>query len=333
MTTARYIATNAMYEDGIYAQGETPSAEDMAFVIAKLNRMLDTWNASKLYVYAVNFAQYPMIPAKNPQTIGKAFKVTSVSLTGDVATFTGIPTRTGLNPGDSVTTVGISAGVFFNVVAQNVQTVSADGTSFTLAIVHADVGATPSSGVVIPANQPATSAPDFAIPTSRPVKIVNANIILNDSATPTRVPMRIVDADWWANQRVPTIKTTLPTHLYYQADWPNGSLFFWPVPEVAYPVELETWTNLAQLGADDTFTLPPGYEDAVTYTLAETICPAFSRPIDQTLAVLAMKARAIIQGLNSAAPLITTADLGVPSSSNDQRGRADFNWKTGNLAG
>jgi hypothetical protein len=320
-----------MYEDGIYAQGETPSAEDMAFVLSKLNRMLDTWNASKLYIYAVNFAQYAMIPTKNPQTIGKAFKVTSVSLTTNVATFTGIPTRTGLNPGDSVTTVGIT-GSFFNVTAQNVQTVAADGTSFTLAITHADVGLTPSSGVVIPANQPATSAPDFAIPTSRPVKIVNANIILNNTATPVRVPMRVVDSDWWANQRVPTIQTTLPTHLYYQADWPNGSLFFWPVPQVAYPVELETWINLAQLAADDTFTLPPGYEDAVTYTLAETICPAFSKPVDQTLAVLAMKARSIIQGLNSAAPLITTADFGMPGT-RDGRGRSDWNWKTGSLTG
>jgi hypothetical protein len=333
--TANQICTNALLEGGMYAQGETPSAADLAFVLSKLNRLLDTWNSDKLYVYSTNFAQYTMISGKNPQTIGKGFAVSSVSLTSNVAQIVGVPSLPFFQVGDSVTSlnIGTIGGVNFNQTAVLVTSVSADGTTIQFALTAANVVSTPATGVIIPASTPATQAPDFPIQTTRPTKIVNAQILLNYPPQPVRVPMRIVDADWWANQRVPTIQTTLPTHLYYEPEFPNGLLYFWPVPQIAYPVELNTWTNLAQLGQFDSFNLPPGYEDAITYTLAESICPSFGRPLDGTLAAFAQKSRAMIQSLNSASPKITTADLGIPSQSSDQRGRADFNWKTGNLAG
>ena len=248
-----------------------------------------------------------------------------------MATFQGVPSYPLPNVGDLVTTVNVTLDPALNVTAQAIQSVSLDGTLITINIVNANIAAADTSGAMIPATQPASSAPDYVIPGTRPTKIVNANIILNNVPQPVRVPMRIVDADWWSNQRVPTIQTTLPTHLYYQASFPNGQLFFWPVPSITYPVELETWTNLAQLDQFDTFQLPQGYEDAFTYTLAESLCPAFGRPVDPTLAAFAMQARAMIQGNNSAAPHISTSDLGMPGGAGDQRGRADFNWLTGNL--
>jgi hypothetical protein len=336
MPTALDIVTNSLREMGAYSQGEVPNADDSNFALSKFNRLIDSWNASKLFIYSVNFQSYTMIANKNPQSIGKAFAVTSVSLTSNVATVVGIPSRPFFGQGDRVTFLNIPAdGGIFNVSQQLLDSVSTDGTTLTFQLTAADFASTTTTGVVIPANQPATSAPDFPIPSNRPVKIVNANIILNfgTGSGLVRQPMRIVDADWWANQRVPQVETTRPTDLYYQPDYPNGLLFFWPVPQVAYPVELETWTNLTQLALNDSFVMPPGYEDAVTYSLAEALCPSFGRPPDPTLINLAMKARALIQGLNSDAPMITTADFGIPGPSSDQRGRSDFNWKTGNLAG
>lgn len=334
MPTALDIVTQSLQEMGAIAQSETPDAGDTNFALSKLNRMLDSWNASKLFIYSVNFQQYTMIANKNPQSIGKGFAVTSVSLTSDEATVIGVPSRPFFNQGDKVTLLNIPAdGGIFNVSGQLLDSASTDGTTLTFPLTAADFASAPTTGVVITSAQPATSAPDFPIPSTRPVKIVNANIILNNNGNIVRVPMRIVDADWWANQRVPQIQTTLPTHLYYQPEFPNGLLYFWPVPQVAYPAELETWINLSQLALNDSFVMPPGYEDAVTYSLAEALCPSFGRQPDPTLINLAMKARALIQGLNSDAPLITTADFGIPGPSSDQRGRADFNWKTGNLAG
>lgn len=333
MTTVNDILTNAFLEAGIIAAGEPLAARDSNFGLSKFNRLQDTWNAQKLYIYSYNFAQYNMIAGKNPQAIGKGFNITQASLTSNVATFQGVPSYPLPNVGDLVTTVNVTLDPALNVTAQAIQSISLDGTIITINITNANISAANTSGAMIPATQPASSAPDYVIPTTRPTKIVNANIILNNVPEPVRVPMRIVDADWWANQRVPTIQTTLPTHLYYQPNFPNGSLFFWPVPSIVYPVELETWTNLSELGLFDTFQLPQGYEDAITYTLAETLCPSYGRPMDPTLAALGQKARAMIQGNNSEAPHISTSDLGMPGSAADQRGRADFNWLTGNLAG
>lgn len=335
MTTTRDVLVNALYEVGAFAQGETPPAGDTNFCLSKLNRLLDQWNSDKLFIYSTNFQQYVMTPAKNPQSIGKGFAVTSVALASDVATIVGVPSNPFFEEGDLVTILNTTQdGGLFNVTSVALLSVSTDGTTLTFSLTGSDFAQANDVGVVIPATTPASQAPDFPTPVGRPVKILNANIILTySSGQPVRVPMRIVDNDWWANNRVPTIETTLPTHLYYQPEFPNGLLYFWPVPQIAYPVELNTWTQLLNLGLTDTFNLPPGYEDAVTYQLAVSICPAYGRPLDPTLQRLAREALGRIQSNNSATPNITTADYGVPGTSTDQRGRADFNWKTGNLAG
>lgn len=326
MSTANDIITNALYEMGAYSFGETPSAQDMAFALSNLNRMVDAWNSSKIYLVAYGFASFNMIASHNPLTIGQGVNITSVSATGSVATYVG---QNQYTVGQLVSTnnIGTIGGVQFNQTKQAVQSVAANGSSFTLTCGAGTVGSTNVTGMAIIAATPPNAFPDIAIPSTRPVKIVNANIILNPTSGPesyTRVPMRIVDHDWWANQRVPKIQTDLPTHLYYQPDWPNGSMFLWPVPDVGYPVEIETWTNLTNFpNLTQTFTMPPGYEDAITYSLAERLCPSFGRPIDQTLVALGRNARGLIQGNNVKAPTITTQDYGLPKG---EPTRPYWNW-------
>lgn len=322
MTTLLNVIQNALFEINAYSPGETISAEDANLCLSKANRLFDSWNASKIFVYAVNFAQYNMIAGHNPLTIGQGVNITSVSAAGLVATYTAV---NNYQVGQFISTTGngVIGGVNFDQT--NVIVTAANGTSFTLACGAGTVSTTTVTGTAIVANSPSTAFPDIAISSTRPIKIVNANIILNQGtgATTVRTPVAIEDAYWWANQRVPLIQTDLPKHLYYQPSYPNGQMFLWPIPNVTYPLEIETWTNLSGLGLTDTFTLPPGYEDAVTYTLAETLCPSFSKTIDQTLVALARNARALIQGNNSAALRITTADLGLPKG---ERTRPYFNY-------
>lgn len=335
MPTARDIVTNALYEMGAFQPGETPAAENFAFALSKLNRLLDTWSAKKIFIFAMQFLTFTASANKNPQSIGKGFAVTNVSITSDVATIVGIPSRPFFGKGDEITSLNIpTASGAFNVTAVVLASVSEDGTTLTFALTHADVAPTAvTAGVIIPSTLPANAAPDFVIPTTRPVKIVNGNQLLYGSGDGqvVRVPMRIVDADWWANQRTPTVQTNLPTNLYYQPNFPNGLCFFWPVLNISQQVELEIWQTLQNLQADDTFELPQGYEDAVTFTLAETLCPSYQRPVDDSLAAFATASRSAVTGLNQASLTITTGDLGMPGKG--CVGRADFNWKTGNLAG
>lgn len=176
--------------------------------------------------------------------------------------------------------------------------------------------------------QPHTIGPSGTfIVNQRPVKIIDANIILNAGTNnEVRSPVWIRDAEWWASKPAFNVATTLPTDLYYESDWPNGSLFLWAVPTTAYPLELVTWTLLNQLQLNSSFCLPPGYLDAVVYSLAVALCPSFGKEVSPTLAALTLKALARIEGPNLQSPRIATRDLGMPESGKQ---RPYFNWLTG----
>lgn len=163
--------------------------------------------------------------------------------------------------------------------------------------------------------QPHTIGPSGATftATQRPVKIESASLILNTSAPDVHVPLRIVDKDEWARVMIPAMTSTMPGDLYYAPTFPNGSIYLWPVPTVAYGLKIETWGLLAQIATLATaVNLPPAYKEALVLTLALRLAPAFGkRPSDMTLAAH-LKAMAAVQGPNTQAPKIMTRDIGVP---------------------
>jgi hypothetical protein len=170
-------------------------------------------------------------------------------------------------------------------------------------------------------------APTFLLANNapRPPRIRNINLLLNNVTPVVRLPLKMRDSDWWARQTVQTIRTTTPTDCYYRTDWPLGSLFFWPVPNFGYGVEIEI-ENLLQGAADinQVFAFPQGYELAITLTLAELLCPSFEKPPSPVLINAAMEARKAVQGLNAAPPRISLDDFGGSG-----RPRAYWNYRTG----
>lgn len=163
--------------------------------------------------------------------------------------------------------------------------------------------------------------------TERPVRIEGANLILNTSTPNVYQPIALRDKDWWLNQRVPTLTSGIPTDLYYSADWPNGRLFFWPVPTVAYGVRLETWGVLTGFATTGTaFSMPPGYFDAVRYNLALRLAPEWRKSVPPEVERMARKTKAAIYAMNTSAPRIPTRDAGVPGSGGN---RSNWNWHTG----
>jgi hypothetical protein len=165
----------------------------------------------------------------------------------------------------------------------------------------------------------------------RPVKIYAAAIIFNNVTPNVTKPIPVVDDDWWAENRVKSLTTSVPTALYYSPDFPNGSLYLWPVPNFAYGLELEWRTAFSALTLTDTLSLPPGYEEALTLSLAEALIPTFPDPQrdDAGLRMQASKARAIIESPNSKAPRMATKDAGMPSSNSGSGARGDFNYYSG----
>jgi hypothetical protein len=182
---------------------------------------------------------------------------------------------------------------------------------------------------LIPNHQPHTIGPgaNFDTP-QRPVTIENANIVLNTVNPPVRSSLNIRDDDWWANQRVQGIATTLPTDLYYSPEFPIGNMYLWPIPTLNYLLEIWSRVVLSQVGALNVIlSLPPGYEDALTLSLAEILISPFQAQLNPVLIKNAQMARSAIQRTNSKAPTISTMDSGMPS--NAGRNITSFNYRTG----
>lgn len=177
-----------------------------------------------------------------------------------------------------------------------------------------------STHTLTPALQPhtiGTSSPTFSV-TQRPVSIERANLVISD----VRYGLNLRNAEWWAGLSDYTLTGEIPTDLYYEPAWPNGQLYLWPVPTTAHTLELLTRVLLASVTLATTFALPPGYQDALTLTLAEGLSVPFDRPVPSELAQGARTARARIFANNDPDPHISVADVGLPGSF--QRGGFDY---------
>lgn len=235
------IVNDAMTELGIYQPGQAPSGDDAAFVLGKLNRLFDNWNAAGKAIYAAGFSTFALTPGLNPHTLGP-----------DSATWTA---------------------------------------------------------------------------TQRPQTIDGMNLLLGSGTSLQRLPIWVRDREWWQTVILPNLPSEIPTDCYYEPSWPNGKLYFVPVPTTAYNVEIRTNLVLAQVALTDSFWMPPGYRDAVTLTLAESIAPTFLRgtPIPAQTKTDARNARALVFDANDMTPRISTIDTGMPGS----RARSTYNYQTG----
>lgn len=244
--TAQDICTQAMLEINVNDPVDAPAPSDLNFVLNKLNRLLDNWNADRNAVAADLFSTFTLTPALNPHTIG------------------------------------------------------------------------------VTAN-----APTWAVSGNRPVSIEGVVLILAGTAPTARLSLTKRDAQWWQNLSVPTVTSQVPTDFFYNPTWPNGSLYLFPVPSAAYQVQLWSRIVLAQLALSDTFTLPPGYWDAITLTLAEDISDTFERPASPSLVERARRARARIFSNNIEIPRLSTRDAGMQASRGE--GLPNFNWLNGQI--
>lgn len=167
---------------------------------------------------------------------------------------------------------------------------------------------------------PAADSPTWTV-TQRPVSIAGLSLVLEGGIY---TPITLRDAQWWQAQTLPGMETSIPTDCYYEPAWPLGRLYFWPVPTVAYDVEIQTRVLLSEVDFDTEFSLPPGYQSALTDTLAEQLCASFGRPGNADLSQRAAKARAIVWRNNGVTPRLQTQDCGMPS-----RAGGRFNYRNG----
>lgn len=148
--------------------------------------------------------------------------------------------------------------------------------------------------------------------TQRPVSLDYAALNLGGT-TPVFTRINVRDDAWYQRQGVPSISITVPTDVYYDTSWPLGNLYFYGIPSLAYSVRLWTRTVLAAVALTDTFSLPPGYQNMLTLTLAEWLGSAFGQSISESTARRAKDARDLVYRVNDTENVnINTRDAGMP---------------------
>jgi hypothetical protein len=169
---------------------------------------------------------------------------------------------------------------------------------------------------------------------SRPVTVEAATVVLSGGNGPNQVnapSIRMHDQStgiprWFQSLPLPNITTSYPTDGYYDATWPNGSLYLWPVPSTASHCQIQVRHTLGPYTLTTTFSLPPGYQDAVTLTLAEAASLICARPVPPLLPMRAAASRARIFANNTGGGALRTHDAGMSCA----RGvRTTWNYLTG----
>lgn len=174
-----------------------------------------------------------------------------------------------------------------------------------------------------PSVSPQTIGPagNFVV-TQRPVAIEGASLVVGT----TKTPIDLRDQAWYRARAVPTLTTTNPTDLFYEPDWPLGKLYFYPVVSGAQTIELQIRALLAAFTLDTVVSLPFGYQDAITLTLAESLTTAYpGAVVSGDLKRLAREARARIFGNNTPIPRLQTRDAGMPGAAG---GAFDYRSRT-----
>lgn len=132
----------------------------------------------------------------------------------------------------------------------------------------------------------------------RPVLIQTAAIII--SATTIRFQMNVLTSKQWALIQEKGLTGVLPTDIYMDQEFPNAGIHLWPIPSGTPDIEIYFWAPLPVfVNVTDTFSLPPGYQDAVKYGLMVHLAQAYNKSIDPAILALAQQKKAAIQTLNA----------------------------------
>jgi len=165
-----------------------------------------------------------------------------------------------------------------------------------------------------------TSGADWNL--TRPLRLDNVGLMIDAQ---TEVPLQQLTEDEYAEVRQKALTSTQPTQVFYEATYPNGTLFVWPTPTQVRSLVLYTFAPISTFAsASDTMSLPPGYADAVRYNLAVRLAPEWGKTARPDVAAMAVESLSRIKTTNS--PVMEM----IVDPAMAGRGAA-FDWRTGEV--
>ena len=144
---------------------------------------------------------------------------------------------------------------------------------------------------------------NFNIPRPDKLESVFARYVPTGS-TPVDYDIEIIEAREDYN-RIPLKQLgTFPQVAFYDAQYPLGNLYVWPVPQTGlFELHITTKTVLSSFSSlTATMSLPPEYQEAIIYNLAGRLRPAYGLPPDPSITAIANASLATIRAANAQVP-------------------------------
>lgn len=156
----------------------------------------------------------------------------------------------------------------------------------------------------LPANTVSLAiGPALALNTTRPVRLEEGCYITVGNLD---FPLRIVERAEYNDIVLKTMNGPWPAICCYDANYPTGSVLFWP--QGACTVNLNVATVIPEFTlTSQSFALPPGYRRALALTGAEEVATKFERQLSPATAVKARAARRSLKRSNVAVPQLDVA--------------------------
>lgn len=132
---------------------------------------------------------------------------------------------------------------------------------------------------------------------SRPVKIEQA--FIRDSNNNDQA-VSIIHQEQYNRISSKDTQSSWPDQLFYDAGFPNGTIYLYPTPSVASTLHFTSWkrfSSFATLATSATF--PDGYNQLIVYNLAILLGVEFSTPARQDLIQIANDTKSTIESLNN----------------------------------
>lgn len=129
------------------------------------------------------------------------------------------------------------------------------------------------------------------------------------NSTPNQVdyPLDILESREDYNRIVLKTLPSLPRYIFYDAAFPLGYIYPWPVPQAGvYEVHISLKATLSQFSSlNQAIALPPEYEEAIWTNLTIRLAPIYQYTVRPEVIALAKASLATIRGANTQVPRLT----------------------------
>jgi hypothetical protein len=107
----------------------------------------------------------------------------------------------------------------------------------------------------------------------RPARLRTVAIVVTPT-TRTIIPIRSAA---WADAQTQSLSGSIPAGVWYNRDWPDGALWFWPTPSLPSMVQIGMDLEVTAVALSDAIDLPPGYSELLRLWTAKKAAPSFAR--------------------------------------------------------